>query len=168
MRKLLLLVSLLSAACVQSNGRFGGTVPDGAQPAAANAPAAPSETCEAEIPTPEFFPSPLPMPPPPPERVPGRGLPIFATEKGGRALTEAEAQQWRAARAADPAYQEAVRRMQDRRRWLASTGNLTAFDSGRCTLAQSAEKCREARAQMEQNASQWLRDSQAARERGEP
>jgi len=103
-----------------------------------------------------------------PERVPGRHLPVFASEEGGRALTDAEMAQWDAARSADPAYQEAVRRMQARREWRASTGNLTAFDHGKCTLAQSAEKCREARARLDQNAAQWLRDSQAARERGEP
>lgn len=103
-----------------------------------------------------------------PERVPGRDLPVFATEEGGRALTEEEMSQWRAARAADPAYQEAVRRMQERRAWRASQGGLTAFDHGRCTLAQSAEKCREARAALDQNAADWTRDSRAARERGEP
>lgn len=103
-----------------------------------------------------------------PERVPGRNLPVFATEEGGRALTEAEMAEWKAARAADPAYQEAVRRMQARREWRASQGGLTAFDGGRCTLAQSAEKCREVRTRMDQNAEQWLRDSGAAKERGEP
>ena len=103
-----------------------------------------------------------------PERVPGRNLPVFATEEGGRALTEEEMSQWRAARAADPAYQDAVRRMQARREWRASSGNLTDFRHGKCTLAQSAEKCREARARMDSDAEQWLRDSNAAREKGEP
>ena len=103
-----------------------------------------------------------------PERVPGRNLPVFATEEGGRALTEAEMAEWSAARAADHAYQEAVRRMQARREWRASQGGLTAFDHGKCTLGQSAEKCREVRTRMDQNAEQWLRDSGAAKERGEP
>lgn len=154
---ILLLAAALSAACVQSQGRFGGTTPE--QPSGAS--------CNA-IPEPKFFPSPLPEPPPAMERVPGRDLPVFATEEGGRALTDAEMAQWNAARAADPAYQEAVRRMQARREWRASTGNLTAFDSGRCTLAQSPEKCREERARLDQQAAQWMRDSQAAKERGEP
>jgi hypothetical protein len=30
---MLLMLALLSAACVESNGRFGGTVPDGTRPA---------------------------------------------------------------------------------------------------------------------------------------
>lgn len=130
------------------------------------APTGSGESCS--IPVPEFFPSPLPMPPSLPERVPGHNLPTFATEEGGRALTDAEMQQWGAARAADPAYQDAVRRMQDRRRALASRGMLTAFDSGRCTLAQSAEKCREARAILDAENEQWARDTRAAKERGEP
>lgn len=103
-----------------------------------------------------------------PERVPGRNLPVFAQESGGRALTDAEMAEWKAARAADPAYQEAVGRMHAGREWRASTEGLTAFDHGRCTLAQSAEKCREARTRLDDNATQWLRDSQSARERGEP
>lgn len=103
-----------------------------------------------------------------PERVPGNNLPVFATEPGGRALTPEEMGQWRAARAADPAYQEAVRRMQAHREWRASTGGLTEFRHGRCTLAQSPEKCREGRAVLDQNAADWTRDSRAARERGEP
>lgn len=165
MKKMALIFTLLCGACVQSNGRFGGTVPDGTQPAPA--PASAAQSCDA-IPEPRFYPSPIPEPPDAPESVPGRDLPVFATEQGGRGLTGAEMGQWNAARAADPAYQEAVKRMQERRAWRASHGALTAFDGGRCTLAQSPEKCREERARMDATASQWLRDSQAARERGEP
>lgn len=134
------------------------------------APRAAQDCATGNCPLPEarYFPSPLPMPPDLPESVPGRNLPVFATEEGGRALTEAEMAQWSAARAADPAYQEAVRRMQERRAALASRGMLTAFDGGRCTLAQSAEKCREERARLDAQAAQWARDSRAARERGEP
>lgn len=128
--------------------------------------AASGESCF--LPKPEFFPSPLPMPPELPERIPGRDLPVFATEEGGRAPTDAEMQQWNGARGGDPAYQDAVRRMQDRRRAFASRGMLTAFDSGRCTLAQSPEKCRRERAILDTENEQWARDSRAAKERGEP
>lgn len=162
---LILALALFAGACaVESQGRgdFGGKVTsrDGSAGAAtAGEPAAGNG---------RFFPSPLPPPPAAPERVPGRNLPTFATEEGGRALTEAEMNEWRAARAADSAYQEAVRNMQAHREWRASHGMLTAFDGGKCTLAQSPEKCREARARMDESAQRWIDQSKAARERGEP
>ena len=113
-------------------------------------------------------------PPPtdcPPDVLPpatGTDLPTYATEAGGRPLTDAEWNQWRANRAAQPEYRQAVREMQAYREDRARTGSLTAFDGGRCTLAQSAAQCREARAYMDASAGRWTRDSRAAREAGEP
>lgn len=53
-------------------------------------------------------------------------LPVFATEPGGRALTPEEWQKWRAARAADPAYQQAAAEMRATPRYKESVQKMQA------------------------------------------